>query len=100
MEVLTSCHKLIEIGPLRFSVLFVQGTPVLEIRKERNEIMTPLSAKSGLSERGIAEGPLASATRQDFHKQTITITATFTAESVEEVLAYWMQELALNSTSP
>jgi hypothetical protein len=60
--------------------------------------MTPLSTKSGLSDRGGAEGPSASAVRQDLHKQSIAIAATFTAEPVEEALAYWMQELAVPST--
>jgi len=32
------------------------------------------------------------------HKQTIAITATFTAEPVEDSLAFWMQELDLPST--
>jgi len=60
--------------------------------------MTPLSTKSGLSDQGGAEGPSASAVRQDLHKQSIAIAATFTAEPVEEALAYWMQELAVPST--
>src|SRR5215831_11074147 len=60
--------------------------------------MTPPSAQSDVSDLLIAEGRLASATRQDVPKQTIAIAATFTAEPVEEALAYWFQQL-LDPTS-
>ena len=59
--------------------------------------MIPLSAKSDSSDQGRAKGPLVSTIRQDLRKQTIAIAATFTAEPVEDVLAFWMQELGAPS---
>ena len=60
--------------------------------------MTMLSPDGGSSNQNISEGYLVSAAQQDFQKQSIAITATFTAEPVEESLTYWMQELALPFT--
>ncbi len=68
------------------------------VGKQKDVTMTTLSPDSGSSNQNEAEGLLTSAAQQNFQKQTIAITATFTAELVEESLTYWMQELALPST--
>jgi FkbH-like protein len=76
----------------------LNNTPIMEIKKEKSEIMTTLFRDSGLSDQGVFEDPPANAVRQGLQKQTIAISATFTAEPVGETLAYWMQNLALPST--
>lgn len=58
--------------------------------------MTSLFIDSDSPDQGISEDLSAKASRS-FQKQTIAITATFTAEPIEESLAYWMQELVLPS---
>src|SRR5439155_19841254 len=68
------------------------------VGKQKDVTMTTLSLDSGSSNQNEAEGLLTSAAQQNSQKQTIAITATFTAELVEESLTHWMQELALPST--
>src|SRR5437588_10451225 len=59
--------------------------------------MTRLFIDSDSLDQGISEDLSAKASA-GFQNQTIAITATFTAEPLEESLAFWMQELTLPST--